>query len=195
MNKRAKAKLAKARIREHARMAELLLPPTPENCPEYPLVYFESFRPKLFWACKNSKHKKCPKTVDQDRGRTHLYCNCPCHQPKMSRWKKRQLMDKLKKEMEKKERLRTPREHAAPRTPSVKSGKKRFRYVKAPDGHIPAGIMSIVHSAIRDMKEASVLELLDQTEAEIHKVSKQDPQTQTSIMLHRMLKAGVVEVV
>jgi len=199
LSKRSKARLIKAKIREHARMAELLLPPTPENCPKYPRVYFESFRPKLFAACKNSRHRHCPKTVDQDRGRTHLYCHCPCHLPKMSRYKRQQLMLKMKQELTKKERkgVRLPRDPNAPRAEvGARGQQKRFRYVKEPDGKVPAGIMHIVWHAISTMQEGTVAEIATMAiEKGLRDVTGQDPTTQTSIMLHRMLKAGMVEVV
>lgn len=71
---------------------------------------------------------------------------------------------------------------------------KKFRYVKAPDA-VASGIMAIVHAAIAHLKEGTVADIsATAVENGLTKVTGQDPLMQTSIMLHRMLKAGVVEV-
>jgi hypothetical protein len=56
--------------------------------------------------------------------------------------------------------------------------------------------MHIVWHAISTMQEGTVAEIAAMAiEKGLRDVTGQDPTTQTSIMLHRMLKTGVVEVV
>jgi len=109
----------------------------------------------------------------------------------------------LKAEMLKKSNGRSSRlsssSAAKPHQPravgSRATGKQtRFRYLKTPE-KVPAGIMSIVHSAIKELKEGTVADVtVEALSSGLGKVTGQDPTTQTSIMLHRMLHAGVVEV-
>jgi hypothetical protein len=78
----------------------------------------------------------------------------------------------------------------------MKGQKKTFRYVKAPDGKIPAGIMFLVYAAIAEKKEGTVAEIATLAiEKGLAKITGQDPVNQTSVMLHRMLKTGVVEMI
>jgi len=102
------------------------------------------------------------------------------------------MFDQLKKAMLAKTTRKTKH---TPRTKGVRTVGKKFRYVKASDDHVPAGIMRIVHGTIVRMKEGSLADVAAACDLEIRKISKQDPVTQTSIMLHRLLKAGVVEVI
>jgi hypothetical protein len=111
----------------------------------------------------------------------------------MTKHAKRKMWEAIKKEMLKRTRTKS----AFPRAVRVgtKSGKKIFRYVKAPE-KIPVGIMSIVHSAIKELKEGTVADITTEAlSGGLAKVTGQDPTTQTSIMLHRMLQSGVVEVI
>jgi hypothetical protein len=110
------------------------------------------------------------------------------------------MMDQLKKEIAKKERkpgTRVVRDPNAPRaTVGTRGQQKVFRYVKAPIEKIPAGIMFLVHLAISTLQQGTVQEIATEAiKTGLANVTSQDPYTQTSIMLHRMLKTGVVEVV
>lgn len=203
MGIKSERKRLRALTRKHAQMAKLLLPPTPKNCPPYTVRYFESYGSKLFSACRNARHKHCPRTSStnaiRDGRKENFYCKCPCHLPKMSRYQRRKLWLDMKKELAKSERkTRVVRDPNAVRTPvavGTRGQKKTFRYVKAPADKIPAGIMHIVHAAIAEQKEGTVAEIAAIAIANgLEKVTGQDPTTQTSVMLHRMLKAGVVEV-
>jgi hypothetical protein len=78
----------------------------------------------------------------------------------------------------------------------AKGQQKAFRYVKAPATKVPAGIMHCVHTAIVSMGTGTVLDVsVEAVKHGLDKVTSQNPVTQTSIMLHRLLKAGVVEAV
>jgi len=80
---------------------------------------------------------------------------------------------------------------ARPRT--SRGAAVRFRFVK-PLERIPAGIMAVVHQSIVTLKEGTVLSVADFALTKgLKDFTSQDYVTQTSIMLHRMLHAGVVE--
>lgn len=172
-------------LSEHGQMAEMLLPPTPKGCPPYSRVYYESYRGQLFQACTNARHRHCPRT--SDRGHEHLYCLCPCHRKDLNHYQKRKLWEALKKEASRKRTRKS-----GPRTPRLSGQTASFRFVKKLDT-VPAGIMAVVHAAIVHLKTGTLTEIAATCETAIRKISKQDPTMQTSIMLHRLMKAGAVE--
>ena len=186
---------------EDARLAEMLLPPTPEGCPSYTRFYYESYRGQLFQACSNSHHRHCPRTSDQHH--VHLYCKCPCHRTDLTKHAKRKLWLALKADMEKQKakitkriaRIASPPGTKAVRPRTSRGASTRFRFVK-PLERIPAGIMAVVHQSIATLKDGTVLSVADFALTKgLKDFTSQDYVTQTSIMLHRMLHAGVVEVV
>jgi hypothetical protein len=193
-SKHRRSKAVKSRISQDAQIAKLLLPPTPKGCPPYSRMYYESFRGQLFQACSNSRHRHCPKT--SDRRDEHLYCTCPCHRTDLTRHAKRKLFLQLKEQHVRS--LRKPRtlvRAADGKMRTTRKGIKTFRYLKEPTGKIPAGIMAVVHEAIASLKVGTVAEVTTQAIAGgLEKITGQDPTAQTSIMLHRMLKSGVVEI-
>jgi hypothetical protein len=115
---------------------------------------------------------------------------------KLSKYKKRQMWLEMKRDLDKSERKKTVRDPNTVRaTVGTKGQKKTFRYLHAPDGKIPAGIMHIVHDAISTLKQGTVAEVaVLAIEQGLAKITGQDPTTQTSVMLHRLLASGVVEV-
>jgi hypothetical protein len=193
-----KSKEWKSQITQHAKLAKMLLPPTPGGCPPYSRFYYESFRGQLFQACSNSRHRHCPRT--SDRKDEHLYCTCPCHRTDLTKHQKRKLFLQLKEQHERSLRKRVPRPQREAKavdrkTPGVRGIGKTFRYLKAPDT-IPTGIMAVVHTAMLSVRQGTVAEVTIQAIAGgLEKITGQDPAAQTSIMLHRLLKAGAVEVV
>jgi len=184
-----------AQLGQDAKMAKLLLPPPLKNGPKYSPVYYQSFRGHLFQACTNARHRHCPRTMETNRD--NLYCQCPCHTPGLTKHERRKRFLVLKAEALKAVRSkapRIPRVAGAPRISTGSRGKsKRFRFVRVlPE--IPAGIMAVVHEAIIKLKEGSVQEIGDTAIAGgLQKFTGQDPYNQTSVMLHRLLKAGAVE--
>lgn len=190
MSRTRKRKKKAHALSVHAKVAQDLLPKMPRNAPAYTPEYFESFKPSVFQACMNSRHRFCPKTVHSNR--QHLYCSCPCHQRKLTGSKRKKaiaaMQAVLKKTATKKSRTTVHASHAA----GTKLGLKTFRYLKAP-ASVPSGIMHVVHAAIAKLKEGTVDEITMLTADGIQKISKQDPRTQTSIMLYRLLKQSAVE--
>ena len=196
MGRKSSLRVIRAQVREHARMAKLLLPPTPENCPPYTRQYFESYRAKLFEACRHSRHRHCPQTAEW--GTNHVYCKCPCHRKDVSKHKRRQLWLQYKAELAQEERKgRKVRDPNTPRpVAGTKARQKVFRYLHPPKDKIPAGIMHLVHAAIAELQQGTVAEVAAlAVKNGLAGVTGQDPINQTSVMLHRMLKAGVVEIV
>ena len=99
--------------------------------------------------------------------------------------------EQLKKERKVRVKSTTARVVTATR-PRVKN--QVFRYVKKPDGKIPSGIMFLVHLAVSTLHKGTVQEITAEAlKTGLANVTTQDPTMQTSIMLHRMIKSGVVE--
>jgi hypothetical protein len=192
-----KQKKLRSLIRDHARMAKMLLPPTPRNCPPYTKVYFESFRPQLFNACKDRRHRHCPVTSHQ--GANHLYCNCPCHRKDLPRHQRSKLIKEVQDGVVAKAVKLLKQKRGTATTPRVRTAggtSKRFRYKKEPKEKLPNGIMFRVHLAISTLKEGTVQDVAAEAVKDgLANATSQDPVVQTSIMLHRLVKMGVVEII